>query len=337
MQATRWINAVDTHTEGEPTRIVTGGIAHIAGSTMAEKLAYFRKHMDGLRTALVAEPRGHKDMYGCVLTEPLTPDAAWGVFFMDNGGYMTMCGHATVGVSTALVELGMVPVEEPLTRFKLETPAGLVESSVSVKDGRAESVSFRNVPAFAERLDVSLSVPGVGQLEVDIAYGGNWFVFFSARDVGVDVSLQNIKNVVDVGMRVMEAANEHLSVQHPEVEQSNRINIATILTEPKDPKRTYRNVHVFGPRQFDRSPGGTGTCARMAVLHAKGQLKVSEDVWVESVTDGVFRGRILEETDVAGRKAVVPEITGSAHITGFHQFVLDPDDRLRSGFPTEWA
>ena len=162
MHASRWITTVDTHTEGEPTRIVTGGIAHLAGSSLTEKLSYFRHHMDHLRTALVAEPRGHKDMYGCVLTQPVAPDAAWGVLFMDNGGYMSMCGHATVGVSTALVELGMVQVEEPRTRFRLETPAGLVESIVSVKEGRAECVSFRNVPAYAECLDVSLTVPGVG-------------------------------------------------------------------------------------------------------------------------------------------------------------------------------
>ena len=337
MQTSRWITTVDTHTDGEPTRIITGGLAPLRGAKMLERLDDFRERMDHIRTALITEPRGHQDMYGCVLTHPIAPQAAHGVFYMDNAGYMTMCGHATVGVSTALAELGMVPVEEPLTRFVLETPAGLVESSVRMKHGRAESVSFRNVPAYAESLDVELSVPGIGPVTVDIAYGGNWFAFFDAEEVGLELSLANIRNVVDVGMRVMQAANKQLTVQHPEVPMSNCVNIATAVATPNDPGRTYRNVHVFGSGQFDRSPGGTGTCARMAVLHAKGRLAVNEDVWVESVTDGVFRGRILEETAVEGRKAIVPEITGSAHITGFHQFVLDPHDRLQAGFPAEWA
>ena len=162
MEFSRWITAVDTHTDGEPTRILTGGIPPLRGTTMLLRLDDFRERMDDIRTALIAEPRGHRDMYGCVLTPPTTPEAAHGVFYMHNDGYMTMCGHATVGVSTALVELRMVPVEEPITRFVLDTPAGPVESSVRVKDGRAESVSFQNVTAYAESLDVELSVPDIG-------------------------------------------------------------------------------------------------------------------------------------------------------------------------------
>ena len=188
-----------------------------------------------------------------------------------------------------------------------------------------------------EQLDVRISVPGIGDVTADIAYGGNWFAFFDAGEMGLELSLRNIKNVVDVGMKIMDAANDQVTVQHPEVPRSNRINIVTAVTKPEDPTRTYRNVHMFGPRQFDRSPGGTGTCARMAVLHARGRLAVGGDVFVESVTGGVFRGRILDETTVGTHKAVVPEITGSAHITGIHQFVVDPRDRLQTGFPTEWA
>ena len=334
MQFSHWISAVDTHTDGEPTRIITSGLPPLRGATMLVKLDDFRERLDHLRTALIAEPRGHADMYGCVLTQPATPDADYGVFYMHNEGYMTMCGHATIGVSTALVELQMVPVEEPITRVVLDTPAGLVSSSVRVKDGRAESVSFQNVAAYVEALDVELSVPDVGSVTVDIAYGGNWFAFFNADDVGLELTLGNIRNVVDVGMRIMRAANEQVTVEHPEVPMSNRINIVTAVAPQNDRERTYRNVHVFGRGQFDRSPGGTGTCARMAVLHAKERLAVKENVWVESVTEGVFRGRIVEVTTVSGRPAVIPEVTGSAHITGFHQFVLDPKDRLRAGFPT---
>ena len=186
--------------------------------------------------------------------------------------------------------------------------------------GAARCVSTILAPCLA------LLTPGCGA-EPDLRF----------EKIGLELSLENISNVVDVGMRVMEAANDQLSVQHPEVPMSNRINIATAITASSDPERTYRNVHIFGAGQFDRSPGGTGTCARMAVLRAKGRLEVGEDVWVESVTDGVFRGRILDDTTVGDHKAVVPEITGSAHITGCHQFVLDPQDRLKSGFASEWA
>ena len=337
MRASRWLNAVDTHTEGEPTRIITGGVGHLAGDSISQKRDFFRRHLDHLRTALVSEPRGHQDMFGCVLAEPSGKDAEFGMFFMDNGGYLDMCGHGTIGVSTALVELGMIGGEGPRRRIRLETPAGLVESVVEVQDGRAASVTFRGVPSFVEHLDASLPVPGIGDLRVDVAYGGNWFVYVDADALGLEVSLANIREVVDLGMRVREAANRNLPVRHPVIPGSDHINIATVLARPEDPAATYRNVHVFGPGQFDRSPGGTGNCARLAVLHRRGELGADGRVQIESVTGGMFVARVLGETEVGGRNAIVPEITGSAHITGFHQFPLDPEDRLGHGFSTESA
>ena len=337
MQASRWLNAVDTHTEGEPTRIITGGVGHLAGATISEKRDSFRRRLDHLRTALLHEPRGHRDMFGCMLTEPAGSDAEFGMFFMDGGGYQDMCGHATIGVSTALVELGMAPGEGPRRRIRFETPAGPVESAVAVEDGRAVSVTFRGVPSFAAHLDAPLAVPGIGDLNVDVAYGGNWFVYVDAGELGLEVSLRNIREVVDLGMRAREAANRTLPVRHPEIPGSDHINIATVLARPEDPAATYRNVHVFGPGQFDRSPGGTGNCARLVVLHRKGELGPDRSVRIESVTGGMFVARMLGETRVGDRQAVVPEITGSAHVTGFHQFPLDPRDRLIHGFSTESA
>lgn len=337
MRASRWLNAVDTHTEGEPTRIITGGVGHLAGDSISEKRDYFRSNLDHLRTALLAEPRGHKDMFGCVLTEPAGPEAEFGMFFMDGGGYQDMCGHATIGVSTALVELGMAAGEGPVRQIRFETPAGPVESAVAVEDGRAVSVTFRGVPSFAAHLNAHLPVPGIGDLKVDVAYGGNWFVYVDAGELGLEVSFRNIREVVDLGMRVRESANRTLPVRHPEIRGSDHINIATVLARPEDPTATYRNVHVFGPGQFDRSPGGTGNCARLAVLHGKGELGPDRSVRIESVTGGMFVARMLGETRVGDRQAVVPEITGCAHITGFHQFPLDPDDRLGHGFSTESA
>jgi proline racemase len=299
---------------------------------MVEKMRYLRGSFDNVRTALMSEPRGHKDMYGCLLTKPTTEQADYGVIFMDNTGYMSMCGHATIGVCSALAELGMVNTQEPLTRIVLETPAGLVEADVTIKRGRAESVSFRNVPAYAEYLDTDLDVPDLGKLKVDVGYGGNYFVFLSAEQINLEVHPKNIEKMIDAGLRVMHAANQQLPVKHPEIELNNYINIATILAKARNPKAAYLNVHVFGLRQFDRSPGGTGTCASMAVLYAKDQLRLNEELWVESITGGLFRGRLLEETHVGKKKGLVPEITGSAYITGFHQFAIDEKDRLKDGF-----
>ncbi len=323
MQISRWLATVDTHTEGEPTRIVTGGLAPLPGKNVADKMRYFREKLDAVRTSLLWEPRGHRDMYGCVLTAPSDPEAVAAMFFMDGESYMDMCGHGTIGVSTALVELGMVPVEEPRTRFRLETPAGLVDVDVKVAGGRAEEVSFRNVPAYVRSLDVSLDVPGLGTLEVDIAYGGNLFAFFSADAVGLELGSGDSGRVTDVGMRVLEAARSLFSPP---------VNIVTALGRPEDARNTYRNVHVFGAGQFDRSPGGTGTSARLAVLHARGEIGVGDEIRVESLTGGVFRGRIDAKTSVGERSAVSTTITGTAHITGVHQWVVDASDRLREGF-----
>lgn len=335
MRFDNWISTVDTHTEGQATRIITGGLRPLPGKSISAKMGFFTEHMDSIRTLLIAEPRGHRDMFGCILTEPTANDADFGIFFMDNSGLMNMCGHATVGVSTALVELGMVKVVEPVTSIVFDTAAGVVTSNVAVERGRPKSVSFNNVPAYVEFLDKDLDVPGIGHIKVDVAYGGNQFVFFSAEDVGIDLCYENVKKIVDMGVAVRDAANKQLKVARPATRNGKPINIATIVSPPQDPLATYRNVHIFGPRQFDRSPGGTGTSARLAVLSAKGLIGPNEEVIAESLTGGFFRGRILKQTVIDGKDATMTQITGAAHITGFHQFVVDSNDRLRDGFLIE--
>lgn len=332
MRFSNWINTVDTHTEGEPTRIITSGIGPIPGRSMAEKALFFTGNMDSVRTSLMTEPRGHKNMFGCLLTEPTLPGADNGVIFMDSGGYMSMCGHATIGVCTVLSELGMVKVKEPSTRIRLESVSGLVDATVVFKGGRAESVSFRNVPAFGEYLNSELDVPGLGRLKVDVGFGGNYFVFFEADEAGLEILPKNIEKIIDAGMKVREAANQTLPVQHPQIKGINSIYVATIVGKPQNPKAAYRNVHVFSNRQFDHSPGGTGTSARMAVLHAKGELGLNKEIQSESITGGLFKGRLLEEIQLGSKRAVISEITGRAFITGFHQFVIDGDDPLKDGF-----
>lgn len=327
-----YIKTIDTHTEGQPTRIITNLASQILGKDLVEKMNFCKENLDYLRTALMAEPRGHKDMYGCLLTEPVSKESEYGLIFMDNLGYMSMCGHGTIGVATALTEQRMVLTEEPITHFGLDTPAGLVKVNVSMKNGRAESVRFKNVPAFVEYLDVDLEVRDLGKLKVDIVFGGNYFVFYSADEVGIEIAPRNIEKIIDIAMKIMKSANQKFPVQHPELKHMSSINISTITGKPKNSKASYLNVHVWGNRQFDRSPGGTGTCARMAALHAKGQLDVNEDIWVESLTGGLFKGRIQGLTKVGDKNAIIPEVTGSAHITGLHQFVIQPNDSLKRGF-----
>ena len=332
MKIPEYIKTIDTHTEGQPTRIITNLASQILGKDLVEKMSFCKENLDYLRTALMAEPRGHKDMYGCLLTEPVSKESDYGIIFMDNLGYMSMCGHGVIGVATALTEQGMVKTEEPITHFGLDTPAGLVKVNVTMKNGRAESVRFMNVPSFVEYLDVDLEVQGLGKLKVDIVFGGNYFVFYTADEAGLEITPQNIEEIIDITMKVMKSANQKFPVQHPELKHMNNVNIGTITGKPQNSKSDYLNVHVWGNRQFDRSPGGTGTCARMAALHAKGKLDVNEEIWVESLTGGLFKGKILGLTKAGDKNAIIPEITGSAHITGLHQFVIKPDDSLKRGF-----
>jgi len=335
MQIQRSVHTVDTHTEGQPTRILTGGLGFLPGSSIAARREYFQRHMDHLRTALMAEPRGHRDMYGCILTQPCHPDAEVGIIYAHNSGYMDMCGHATIGLSTALVELGMVAVQEPETRIVYDSVGGLVTACVKVEGGKALEVTFENVPGRVHYLDATLKVEGLGALQVDVAYGGNDFVWFDADAIGLPIHDQNARQIVDVGMRVMAAANEQLPIQDPTTGQARQVNIATALTRPKTSGGpAVRNVHVFGPGQFDRSPGGTGTTARLSVLRAKGQLEVGAPVVVESgISDGRFTGHLLGEVDLGGGvTGYRTTVTGSAFLTGMHQFVMDPGDRLKDGF-----
>lgn len=335
MQSSSVIHTIDTHTEGQPTRIITRGLDHIPGATMVEKRKYFRENLDHVRTSLIAEPRGHRDMYGCVLTEPSRPGADFGIMYCHNSGYMDMCGHATIGLSTALVDRRMVEVIEPVTKIVYDSPGGLVTAYVAVRDGRAEYVTFQNVPGYVHYLDRELVVDGIGTLAVDAAYGGNDFIWFDAASIGLEIGPHNSRQIVDVCMRVMDAANAQLPVRDAYRSELRPTNIATALAVPHTTDAVaVRNVHVFGPGQFDRSPGGTGTTARLSVLRAKGLIELGDEVVIESgITDGLFRGKVLEEIELEdGRVGYVTTVRGSAHITGLHQFVIDPADPLKHGF-----
>lgn len=326
------VPCVETHTCGEPTRIVIGGLFTLPGATMVEKQAYVREHLDRLRKALIREPRGHRGMFGAILTPPVTPEAVCGVIWFDNAGYLSGCGHGTIGVGIAMVEAGMVAPREPVTTFVMDSPSGPLKLAVRVKEGRARETSFENVPAFSAASDVKVDVPGIGPLILDVAFGGNFFAILDVAQVGVEIRPQNASRLAEIGLRIREAVNEQFRTQHPTLPHLDRVQIVTFLGAPTRPEARYLNTHMFGDGAIDRSPGGTGTSAVMAALHAKGALALGEEVVAEGIAGGLFRGRLLRSTTLGERPALIPEIRGPAYITGYHQFVLDSEDPWLEGF-----
>ncbi len=332
---TRVISAIDSHTAGEPTRLVISGLPPLRGATIAEKMLYARNELDGLRGLLMLEPRGRQDMYGALLTSPSDPAADFGLIFMNTQQYTTMCGHAVIGAATTVLETGMLPAVEPETTVTFDTPVGLVHTQARVEEGRALEVSFNNTPVFAYQLDARLSVPDLGELSVDIVYSGGFFALVEARQIGLELVPRNARRLADLGTRLRHATNAQLSVQHPALPFVNTID-AVEFHDPAehqtDGSLRARNVATFGERTIDRSPCGTGTCARMAALHAREELRIGQRFVSESIIGTHFTGQILEETQVGEYKAIVPSVTGRAYLTGFHQFVLDPDDPFPGGF-----
>jgi proline racemase len=331
MRATKVYAAVDSHTEGMPTRVITGGVGVLPGGTMADRRRYLISERDDLRTLLMREPRGHAAMSGAILQPPCRPDADTGVVFIEVSGCLPMCGHGTIGVATVLVETGMVDVKEPVTEIRLDTPAGLIQASVEVSDGRAVAVTIRNVPAYLHLRDARVTVPGLGQLTLDLAWGGNFFAVLPAAAVGLDIQQRSHDEIVTTGLTVMAAVNEQLSFAHPEqpdVDECHHV----IFTAPGDHQVSARNATAIYPGWIDRSPCGTGTSARMAALHARGELGLNEDFVNASLIGSVFTGQLVGETKVGSFPAVIPTVRGRAWVTGMASYMLDPDDPFPEGF-----
>jgi proline racemase len=314
-----------------PTRVVTGGVGPIPGATMLERKLHFEAEMDDLRLLLMREPRGHAAMSGAILQPPTRADADWGVLFIEVSGCLPMCGHGTIGVATVLVETGMVAVTEPETVVRLDTPAGLVTARVAVRDGRATSVTLRNVPAFLAQRDRVVEVPGLGRVDYDVAFGGNFYAITDAAAVGLDVDPARSSELIDAGLAVMEAVNAAERPVHPADARIEGCHHVVFHAPGRDgaDARAATSIH---PGWLDRSPCGTGTSARLAQLHARGELELGTPFVNESVIGTRFTGRLVEETTVAGVAAVVPEITGRAWVTAMGQYLLDADDPFPVGF-----
>ncbi len=327
------IEVVDTHTAGQPARIVVSGIGKLPGTDMRARRDAFRNRYDHLRTGLLAEPRGHAGMCGCVLVDPCSPGADFGALFMHNAGYVDVSGHGAMGVLTVLVESGIVAVEGGRSHVSLDTPAGIVRAEAEIEDFKMVGVTFYSVPAWVGLQAVSLRVPGCGEVVVDVAFGGNLFVQVWAEHLGLELNPSSMQAATEVATAVMQAAADKLVVREPLT--GNRCEIAgvTLLDAPDAAPPALRIAHVHGPGIFDRSPGATAAAARLAVMLERGEILVHDEVVVESaVGEESFRAKVFERRPLGAHVAVSTEIRGRTFITGFHDFVFAEDDPLAAGF-----
>jgi proline racemase len=330
----RWlrITTIDAHTAGEPFRVITGGYPNLPGSSILERRRYAREHLDHLRTALMWEPRGHADMYGCIVTPPVSPEADIGVLFMHNEGYSTMCGHGIIGIAKVALETGLLPMVEPETTIRIDTPAGLVTAHARVAEGQVTRVRFQNVPSFVLALGETVEVPGLGRVRYDLAFGGAFYAYVQAEEVGLTCTPADFRQIIQRGIAIKHAIMASRPIPHP-FEKDLSFLYGTIFIGPALEQGAHsRNVCVFAEGEVDRCPTGTGVSGRLAIHYARGEVGVDEPIVVESIIGSRFTGRIVETTTFGPHQAIIPEVEGMAHITGRHEFLIDPADPLRDGF-----
>jgi trans-L-3-hydroxyproline dehydratase len=328
------VTTLDAHTGGEPLRIVTDGFPEVPGETVLARRRYVREHLDHLRTALMYEPRGHREMYGCLVLPPVASGSHFSVLFMHNEGYSTMCGHGIIAVATAAVETGLVPVAGPDTEVRIDSPAGLVVARARSQGGRVRSVAFRNVPSFVLDLDATVEVPGLGRVRYDLAFGGAFYAHVQAEPLGLRCEGAYYQRLVDAGMAIKRAVMAARPVPHPFEPDLGFLYGTIFIDQPSSPGADSRNVCIFADGEVDRSPTGTGVSARMAIHFARGEVGVGEPCVIESIVGSRFTGRVVETTTFGGHAAVVPEVEGEARLTGRHEFFIDPEDALGKGFLT---
>ena len=326
------ITTIDAHTAGEPFRVITSGFPPLVGATILDKRRFVRQKYDHLRTALMLEPRGHADMYGCLVTPPVTDDADFGVLFMHNEGFSTMCGHGIIAMTTVALECGMVAMRAPQTTLRIDTPAGLVTASALIEEDRVRSVSFRNVPSFVIDLDQIVDVPGIGQIRYDLAFGGGFYAYVNAVDVDLKVSPEDLHALIDKGMAIKRAIMSRRTIPHPFEADLSFLYGTIFVDKPQGEAAHSRNVCIFAEGEVDRSPTGTGVSGRLAIHHARGEIGVGQAITIESIIGSSFRCSVVEECMFGPHRAIVPEVEGSAHITGRHEFLIDPHDPLKNGF-----
>ena len=326
------ITSIDAHTGGEPLRVITAGFPDLPGDTILAKRRVAKEQYDHLRTALMWEPRGHADMYGCIVTAPVTPDGDLGVLFLHNEGFSTMCGHGVIALAKVALDTGMLDKPGDAPVIKMDTPAGHVTAIAHRENGRVTSVSFHNVPSFVYVLNEIVDVPAVGRVRYDVAFGGAFYAFVQAEDVGVGLTNKDFRQLIDVGMRIKTAVMAALPIRHPFEEDLGFLYGVIFTGSPHDPSHHSRNVCMFADGEIDRSPTGTGVSARAALHFARGEIGLHEPFTVESILGTCFTGEVVETTKFGLHDAVIPKVTGTAYICGRNEWLLDPEDALRHGF-----
>jgi len=323
---------VDSHTQGEPTRLLLGGSAEPAGATMEQKRQSFMDNFDYLRLLLTSEPRGHRDMFAAAVTEPVSSGADFGLIYMDARRYPYLCGHGTIGAVTVMVELGLLDYGDGDHTILIDTPSGTVQAHTRIHGGRVESVGIDMVPSFVYKTCCPLDLGSSGEIEIDLVYAGGFFAMISASSHGIDLKTADRSELVRLGMAVIEAANSQLTVHHPQRPEVKTVDVAEFHQEKNNGEKSGSGVVIYGEAHMDRSPCGTGTTAKMTLLHHQGRLEAGESYANSSPLGTVFTGRIIEETEIGGFPSIVCRIRASAVITGCHRFVLDSRDPFPTGF-----
>jgi len=324
--------AIDAHTGGEPFRVIIDGFPELKGNTILERRRYAKEHYDHLRTALMWEPRGHADMYGCILTPPTTPDADFGILFIHNEGFSTMCGHGIIGIATVVLETGMLPITEPMTIIKIDSPAGLITAYAQAEIGHVKNVAFHNVPSFVVALDQIVDVPELGKIRYDLAFGGAFYAYVSAEDAGVTCSPGDFRPLIEKGMQIKRAVMQSRVIEHPFEEDLGFLYGTIFIGLPTQEGSHSQNVCIFAEGEVDRSPTGTGVSGQLAILHRRSEIQQHQPIVIESIIGSKFSGKVVEETTFGPYPAIIPEVQGEAHIVGRNELWIDPTDPFANGF-----
>lgn len=327
------IKCIDMHTGGEPLRVVVDGFPEIKGNSILEKRNYVRDNHDYLRKALMWEPRGHADMYGCLLTEPNDDEAHFGVIFIHNEGYSTMCGHAVIALGKLAVEMEWVEMNSDVTEVIIDAPCGRIYVYVRTHNGKVVSTRFHCVPSFVVALDETVEVNGWGKVKYDLAFGGAFYAYVDADKLGLALNAGNYPNIINAGKDIKQAViDSSANVKHPLEANLSFLYGTIFISQMSSEKADNKNVCVFADGEVDRSPTGSGVSGRMAIHHARGEINVGEIMRIESIVGSVFRGSVIKEVDFGPFRAVIPEVEGEAFVTGQHTFLTDPRDPFKEGF-----
>lgn len=329
------IKTIDMHTGGEPLRVIVDGFPELNGGSVLEYRRHCKAQYDHLRKALLFEPRGHADMYGCLLVPPNDKDGDFGILFLHNEGYSTMCGHAIIAISTLAVEMQWIVVKDGENLIKIDAPCGRIMSYVKVKSGKVAGVRFHCVPSFVVGLDRKVVVDSLGEITYDLAYGGAFYAYVDTTKNNFDFNLapQHYRTLIETGMAIKNAVMEQdKCISHPFEEDLSFLYGTIFISNSDREKVDSKNVCVFAEGEVDRCPTGSGVAGRMAIHRARKEIDYGESMVIESITGSLFRGSIVGETAYGPFKAVIPQVEGTAYITGMHTFYIDPDDPMKDGF-----